>query len=114
MLISKRAYAFRAPVRGEIIVFSTRGIEGIAPAEDGGETYYLKRIVGLPGDSLALKNGQLFVNDQLQHLGDPEHPLDYFEQGSWLRRHGDETFTVPEGSYFVLGDNSSNSFEGCA
>lgn len=62
------AYHFRKPERGEVFVFDTRGIEGIAnkgssTGQEGG-THYVKRLCGVPGDSLSIKDSQLIVNGE--------------------------------------------------
>lgn len=60
------AYHFRKPERGEVFVFDTRGIEGIAnkgssTGQEGG-THYVKRLCGIPGDTLSIQDSQLIVN----------------------------------------------------
>lgn len=66
IVVNKMAYHFRKPERGEVFVFDTRGIEGIAnkgssTGQEGG-THYVKRLSGVPGDSLSIRDSQLIVN----------------------------------------------------
>lgn len=68
ILVNKMSYHFRKPERGEVFVFDTRGIEGIAnkgssTGQEGG-THYVKRLCGVPGDSLSIKDSQLIVNGE--------------------------------------------------
>ncbi|NLN29461.1 MAG: signal peptidase I [Firmicutes bacterium] len=90
LLIDKVSYYFREPTYGDIIVFRY-------PADPS--QYYIKRVVGLPGDVIAIAQGMLFVNGQ---------PIveDYIN-GPTFGKFG--PYTVPEGHYFVLGDNRNNS-----
>lgn len=60
---------------------------------------FVKRIVGLPGDTVAMRDGTLYVNGEAQDEPYVTHRADYSM----------EPYTVPEGCYFVLGDNRSNS-----
>jgi signal peptidase I len=55
VLVNKMAYHFRRPDRGEVFVFSTAGIKGITPPEGIDSQHYIKRLTGLPGDTLQLK-----------------------------------------------------------
>ena len=84
------------PRRGDIVVFEL-------PARPG--VRYAKRIIGLPGDRLEGRGGQVYVNQVL--LNEP-----YLNQAyniSPSERWQDWRYTVPEGSYFILGDNRTNS-----
>jgi signal peptidase I len=90
VLVNKIAYKFDAPHRGDVIIFRP-------PPDPQGEPY-IKRIIGLPGDTVEIKNRQVFIN------GTPlrEHYImaEPYYQGKW---------TVLEGMLFVLGDNRNNS-----
>ena len=55
VLVNKMAYHFRRPERGEVFVFSTAGIKGITPPEGIDSQHYIKRLTGMPGDTLQLK-----------------------------------------------------------
>ncbi len=91
LIVSRLAYKFAVPQRGDIIVFDFPG----NPADD-----YVKRIIGLPGDTVTIQEGQIFVNDN--RLDEPYLPDERMMpfQGRWV---------VPQESYFVLGDNRAHS-----
>ena len=111
ILTSNRAYKSEQPRRGDIVVFTTRDIGEIARRSGEPETIYVKRVVGLPGDRLEISDATLRVNGIPTTFGDPEKPLQYFEMGKWLQSNGSEPYSVPENCYFVLGDNSRNSYD---
>lgn len=90
--------------RFDIVVF---------PPPDDQEIMYIKRVIGLPGDTISYHEDTLYVNGEpteepfLEHEGSPE--VMFFSSGdfSLLSVLGEEK--VPEGHYFVLGDNRLNS-----
>lgn len=66
VLVDKVSYNFRKPKRGEVWVFDTRGIEGIHRryGPQGGGSHYIKRLAGVPGDTLQIKPPLLYVNGE--------------------------------------------------
>ncbi len=87
---SEPAYVFRAPRRGDVVVFRYP----IDPTRD-----FVKRVVGVPGDTVEIRRGEVFVNGEAI-----EEPY-VVHRGS---SHA-EMVVVPEGSYYVLGDNRGAS-----
>jgi signal peptidase I len=89
VIVNKMAYKFSDPQHGDVIVFHY-------PRDP--EQEYIKRIVGLPGDQVQIRDGQVYVNDQL--INEPYIAAAPKYQSEWF---------VPEGAFFVLGDNRNNS-----
>ena len=93
ILINKLAYDFAGPQRGDIVLFES---------PEGTEDPLIKRVVGLPGDTIEVRAGALYVNGRRQrepyvndHLRNMQSPYGPTE--------------VPEGHYFMMGDNRGNS-----
>ena len=98
VIANRLAYRFHDPRRGDIIVFK-------APAKveascDGGGTF-IKRLVGLPGEKVSMRNGYVFINRV--RLDEP-----YLRPG-YRGRESSDWGRVPSDGYFVLGDNRTQS-----
>jgi signal peptidase I len=93
LLIDELTYHFRSPERGEVIVFRS-------PVDD--DTFFIKRVIGLPGERVVIKGGDIFINGTKLEEG-------YIASG--VRTFGDREFTLSSNQYFVLGDNRSYSFD---
>ena len=85
------------PSRGDIVVFHTPP-KAVASCGAGGT--FLKRLVGLPGETVSERRGYVFIDGKAS-----EEP--YIRRGRRDRQSG--TWRVPEGEYFVLGDNRAQS-----
>ena len=92
IIINRLSYKFDSPKRGDIVSF-------ILP--DDGTSQYLKRIIGLPGETLKGKDGVVYID------GAPLDP-DYTDQ---VINEDFGPFTVPDGCYFMMGDNRNNSWD---
>ncbi len=99
LLIDELTYRFRAPERGEVVVFRYPKNESV---------YFIKRVIGLPGDKVEIKDKTITVFDQKNPGG---LKLDEKYLPGDLGPFGNAEFQVPEGSYFVMGDNRAYSFD---
>lgn len=90
VVVNKAVYWFGGPERGDVIVFEE---------PNGSQDDFIKRIIGLPGDTVEVKNEAVYVNDA--KLNEPyiKDPPSYTLSPT----------KVPEGCYFVLGDNRNHS-----
>ncbi|WP_456455786.1 signal peptidase I [Thermovibrio sp.] len=127
ILVDKITYHFRPPERGDVVVFHFPLNESV---------YYIKRIIGVPGDKVQVIDGKVYINGK---------PCKYQEDGNFtyyennqrytgkiyyeflprrdgsVKKHmilktgteGDNTqvFVVPKGKYFMMGDNRNNSYD---
>jgi signal peptidase I len=102
VLANRFVYHFQDPARGDVIVFET---PPSARAKCGAGGTFVKRIVGLPGErvGIRLRRGAAHVYIDGQRLDEPYIEQDRRDIGP------EETFRVPQGHYFVMGDNRSQS-----
>jgi signal peptidase I len=112
ILVEGFTFLLRKPGRGDIIAFKTEGIERIARPPGVKSQIYLKRIAGLPGETLQISGGQVYVNGIPTPIRNQAGVIRFTHlqmSGSGWLSSPEETVTVPEGMYFVLGDNSPDS-----
>ncbi len=102
VLANRFIYRFRDPERGEIVVFET---PPAARQRCGAGGTFVKRLVGLPGERVELRNegGSSYVYIDGKKLDEP------YIQPNRRDTRGAETFNVPPGQYFMMGDNRSQS-----
>ena len=116
VIVDRVSYLLRAPQRGDLIVFATSRISGIRPPANirGGEVYYIKRLVGLPGERIRISDGKVYADGRLLGKADGIPDIHYTqpEAGALATAQvaGGEFLVGPE-EYFGLGDNSSVSFD---
>ena len=98
----ERVLPIRAPRRGDVVIFKYPK----DPSQD-----FIKRLVGLPGDEVMVRDKVVYVNGQV--FADPHeiHKDPRVEPSSESPRDDFGPVTVPQGSYFMMGDNRDESFD---
>lgn len=97
LLMNKQIYRNNEAQRGDIVV-----IHSDLKQDNGREKLLIKRVIGLPGDTVFIKDNSVYINGELLHE-------DYIREQGVVP--GDIDITVPEGEYFVMGDNRGNSID---
>lgn len=94
LIVNKVAYLFSKPKRYDVVAIKK---------VNGDEKHmYVKRIVGLPGETIQIKDGEIYINEKkLEKL-----PFDELIEVAGLV---EEPMTLDDGEYFVIGDNCNNS-----
>ncbi|MBD3310887.1 MAG: signal peptidase I [Candidatus Magasanikbacteria bacterium] len=97
LIIDEISYRFREPMRGEVVVFK---------APIGDKDYYLKRIIGLPGERVKVEDNKVIIFNQ-------DHPQGIVVEEIYLEEvtPGSVTIALGPGQYFVMGDNRDASFD---
>jgi signal peptidase I len=92
IIANRLQYKLSNPKRFDIVVFKYPDDESVL---------YIKRVIGLPGETITIRDGKVYVDDSEEPLDDSFIKEEML--GSW------GPYTVPEGCYFMLGDNRNNS-----
>lgn len=101
-LIRRTIVPFREPKRGEIVVF-------IFPNDRSKD--FIKRVIGVAGDKIEIKNKKIFINDQEYKDSYGIYSDSFILPGSMQPRDNFGPVTVPEKSIFVMGDNRDESLD---
>lgn len=98
VFLSKLSYAGdKTPQRGDVIVFKS----DLVNENNGGSKLLIKRVIGLPGDTIQIKNDQLILNGKAYH---EDYIKDGITPAGNMPADG-EIFTVPDDEYYCMGDN---------
>jgi signal peptidase I len=96
LMANKLTFKFSKPQRGDVIIFK------YSDTQD-----FIKRIIGIPGDNVMVKDGHIYINDNMLDESSYLDSSVVTNGGSYI--HEGQTITVPQDSYFVSGDNRPNS-----
>lgn len=111
IIVDKLSYKFSNPQRGDIVVFSpTKELQ-----QEQYQDAFIKRIIGLPGEQVALKNGKVYINNQPlpenTYLSPSQQTVVNVCTSGPQPPFLAKSVTIPPNSYLVLGDNRNSSYD---
>ena len=127
LFVNRWLWNFRHPRRGDVMIFSTTGIEGLAQG-----THYIKRMTGVPGETLSVKDGSLWVDGakpmeprRIAQIQKREKGEEHMYPYAGYRPSGNSGYNVPgrtiaadgdevklgAGEFYACGDNSPSSYD---
>lgn len=95
-----------SPQRGDIVVFKypvAKALSKETRKDYHLHSIYVKRVIGLPGETVTIRDGKIYIDGSDTPLEE-----DYLPE-EWTEMNTDQTYHVPDGCYFMLGDNRNNS-----
>ena len=107
LIVDKISYELGSPQRDDVVVFEyPHDVYQSSPTHTGPKTYYIKRIIGLPGDTIDIKGNQITITNAA-------HPDGFQLDQPFVENTGnnDLHYVMGEGEYFVMGDNRAGSFD---
>lgn len=103
MIMYKQAYRNKDPERGDIIIFQSELVD----EDSGKDKLLIKRVIGLPGDQITIDDGKVYINGKAY---EEDYLKDGYTPAFEIPAEG-ETYTVPDGMYFCMGDNRVGSID---
>lgn len=94
------SYWFSEPERGDVVIFKF---------PDNPDETYVKRLIGMPGDKVTIKDSKVYINDSTEPLVEEYLPEEWQIKNGTSEQGGILVYEVPEGEYFMLGDNRNVS-----
>ncbi len=99
VIVDREAYINSLPQRGDLVVYEMKF--------EGKKQLWIKRIVGLPKEQLKIKDGNIYINNKL--TSELPKGIYYYNDGDFGKKG--QIVTMPNNCYYMLGDNSLNSFD---
>jgi signal peptidase I len=114
MIVDRLTYRMAKPKRGDLVAFSTAEIPALSKNGSDEKSYYVKRLVGLPGERIQIKDGAIIADGKRLGQAEGMPPIHYvmppYNHPTSAEKAGD-AFIVGTNAYFVLGDNVANSYD---
>lgn len=117
VFVDKFSYNFVKPHHGDVFVFRTNHIFGIPDDPETGAPFFIKRLGGVPGDTLRIDPPLLYIDGKLgngvgfRRVMSAKPPYRGYAPGRDYLAKPSDTYAVPPHRYFALGDNSYNSYD---